>query len=71
MGLHVVPSVTNFYLLDFSALPGKSAIGAGTFLEKNGIIPRPGGSDKFLRITIGNDAENQAVLQALTSYLAS
>ena len=71
LGLHVVPSVTNFYLLDFSTFPGKSASGAESFLEANGIIPRPGSGDRFLRITIGTDAENEAVLDTLTRYLTS
>ncbi len=71
LGLRVAPSVTNFYLLDFSALAGKSAAEAARFLEENGIIPRPGNSAMFLRITVGNDAENQAVLETLTSYLTS
>jgi len=71
LGVHVVPSVTNFYLLDFSAIPAKSAMGAGRFLEQNGIIPRPGGNDRFLRITVGTDAENQAVIETLARYLTS
>ncbi len=71
LGLHVVSSVTNFYLLDFSAVPGKSAAAAGAFLEEHGIIARPGNSDRFLRITVGNDAENRAVLETLTRYLTS
>jgi len=71
LGLKVVPSVTNFYLLDFSSMPGKSAVEASAFLESNGIIPRPGSSDRFVRITIGTDAENEAVLESLTRYLSS
>jgi len=70
-GLHVVPSVTNFYLLDFSALREKSAAEAGKFLEENGIIPRPGNDARFLRITVGTDTENQAVIDTLTRYLQS
>jgi len=71
LGLHVIPSVTNFYLLDFNSVPGKTADAAAAFLERNGIIPRPGNEDRFLRITIGTDAENQAVLEAMTRYLRS
>ncbi len=70
LGLHVVPSVTNFYLLDFSSLDGKSAADAGRYLEDNGIIPRPGSGDSYLRVTIGNDQENQALLEVLSGYLA-
>ena len=71
LGLIVVPSVTNFYLLDFNSMPGKNAAEASAFLESNGIIPRPGSSDRFVRITIGTDAENEAVLDSLTRYLSS
>lgn len=69
LGLRVIPSVANFYLMDFSDLPGKTAEQAGAYLEANGIIPRPGGSDKCLRITIGNESENEAVLETLSAYL--
>jgi histidinol-phosphate aminotransferase len=71
LGLGVVPSVTNFYLLDFDPAPGKTAMEAAAFLESHGIIPRPGSADRFLRITIGTDSENEAVLDALGRYLAS
>ena len=71
LGLQVVPSVTNFYLLNFGVLPGKSAAEAGAFLERDGIIPRPGGGDAYLRITVGTDEENQAVLSSLSEYLTS
>ena len=71
LGLQVIPSAANFYLMDFDGLPDKSAEEAGAYLEAHGIIPRPGGSDKCLRITIGNEAENIAVLEALSAYLTS
>lgn len=71
LGLFVVPSVTNFYLLDFSSVANKTAAAAASFLEANGIIPRPGNDDRFLRITVGTDTENEAVLETLTRYLTS
>ena len=74
LGLYVVPSVANFYLLDFQRRPGKSAGGAAAHLESRGIIPRPvgaEGSDEVLRITVGLDAENRAVLDALREYMAA
>ena len=71
LGLHVVPSVTNFYLLDFASLSGKSATQAAAHLESDGIVPRPGGNDANLRITVGTKEENQAVLESLTRYLTS
>ena len=71
LGVHVVPSVTNFYLMHFENIPGKSAEAAGHWLEKNGIIPRPAADDRCLRITVGTDEENEAVIDALTAYVSS
>ncbi len=72
LGVRMVPSVTNFYLLDFGSLPGKTAVDAASFLEANGIIPRPGGSNtQLLRITVGTDEENEAVLAVMKRYLES
>ena len=71
MGLEMIPSVANFYLLRFPEGSGKSGAGAAAFLMQRGIIPRPAAaSDQFLRITLGLDRENEAVLQALADYLA-
>lgn len=66
----VVPSVANFYLMHFDNVPGRSTAGATSFLESKGIIPRPAGGDRCLRLTIGNDEENEAVLGALHEYLS-
>ncbi len=68
LGIEVVPSVANFYLLNFAKVEGKSGGDAGAYLQKNGIIPRPGGGD-LLRITVGLDEENQAVIDVLTAYM--
>ena len=67
----VVPSVTNFYLMHFESLDGKSAAAAGEFLRANGIIPRPASEDRCLRLTIGNDEENEAVLRTLRDYVSA
>lgn len=70
MGISVVPSVANFYLLKFPEADGKTGSQAAEFLKGRGIIPRPAdGSDQFLRITVGLDHENQAVLDALLAYM--
>ena len=70
LGIEVVPSQANFYLMRFKPDSGKSGSGAAAFLQSRGIIPRPaGGSDQFLRITVGLEQENQAVLSALTDYM--
>jgi histidinol-phosphate aminotransferase len=72
MGVEVIPSQANFYLIRFPECSGKSGTGAAAFLQSRGIIPRPaGGSDQFLRVTIGLAHENEAVLQALAEYMDS
>ena len=72
IGLQVVPSVANFYLIRFDAASGRSAGAAAAFLEARGIIPRAvGGAEagNVLRITVGQDHENEAVIAALTAYM--
>lgn len=70
LGIEVVPSVTNFYLLNFAQVAGKCGADAASFLQQQGIIPRPtGGGDDLLRITVGFESENQAVVDALTDYM--
>ncbi len=74
LGLRVIPSVANFYLLIFDGIPSKDAAGAARFLEANNIIPRPvstGEAEDVLRITVGTDDENRAVISALRQYLLS
>lgn len=73
LGLRVLPSEANFYLLVFDDLAGKSAAGAAAALQAEGIIPRPvsaGGQHDVLRITVGTDEDNAAVLAVLRRYLA-
>jgi histidinol-phosphate aminotransferase len=74
VGLRVVPSWANFYLVVFDDCPGKNAQGAADALQANGIVPRAvggGGDHDVLRITVGTDDENQAVLDALRRYLTT
>ncbi|HEY5758810.1 MAG TPA: histidinol-phosphate transaminase, partial [Steroidobacter sp.] len=74
LGLRHVPSVTNFYLIDFDGIPGKSAREAAVFLQSRGVIPRPiksGRGENRLRITIGREHENEAALAALRDYLGN
>lgn len=73
LGLKVVPSSANFVLVLF---PGKKhdALGAQRYLGSRGIIPRPvgaGGPENALRITIGLEHENLAVLAALREFMAT
>jgi len=70
LGIEVVASVTNFYLLSFANVKGKSAAQAAVYMQSQGIIPRPtGNGDDFLRITVGFESENQAVIDVLTAYM--
>ncbi len=72
LGIDVVPSVANFYLLRFPVDSGMDANGAAAFLIANGIIPRPVGSQpgqRELRITVGTDEENETVLDTLARYV--
>ncbi|MFT4826018.1 MAG: histidinol-phosphate aminotransferase [Halioglobus sp.] len=72
LGIEVIPSQANFYLLHFAPDSGKSGSGAAEFLRSRGIIPRPaGGSDQYLRITVGLEHENEAVVAALTDYTSA
>jgi histidinol-phosphate aminotransferase len=71
-GIEFVPSFANFYLLRF--VDGShTPEGAAGALERNGIIPRPvgaGGPPGCLRITVGLNHENDAVLRVLGEYMA-
>jgi histidinol-phosphate aminotransferase len=69
IGVRIVPSFANFYLVDFDEGSAKNASGAAAWMEEHGIIPRPAGADNLLRITVGTDAENDAVINALRGYI--
>ena len=71
LGLTVVPSVTNFYLIRFPDSCGTTASECSRQLEAAGIIPRPvgGDDDAELRITVGSDKENEAVLRVFESFM--
>lgn len=72
LGLTVLPSVTNFILLILPEGP-KNAAAAAAHLQARGIIPRPlgaGGPRNALRITIGLESENLAVIASLREFMA-
>jgi histidinol-phosphate aminotransferase len=72
LGIDVIPSVANFYLLRFDGSRGRSASGAAAWLESRGIIPRSvmtGDTANVLRITVGQDHENEAVIAALREFM--
>ena len=71
MGLDVTPSVGNFLLIDFEGT-GKAASDAEAFLAEKGLLLRAVagyGLPTCLRMTIGQDDENHAVIEALREFL--
>jgi len=76
LGLDVPPSAGNFVLVKFPAKPGHNtdmAEAADAFLKGRGIIVRrmaAYGLDDCLRITIGQDNEMRATIDALKEFLA-
>ncbi len=73
IGLAVAPSVGNFVLARFPAGAAQAAA-ADAFLKKNGVIVRAMkgyGLPDCLRITVGMDDENEAVVAALRAFMAA
>jgi len=71
LGLEVVPSVANFVLVRFPR-DGKTSAAAFAHLTKRGILVRAVGAYGLadcLRITVGLEDENRAVLAALDAFL--
>ncbi|PCI33846.1 MAG: histidinol-phosphate transaminase [Alphaproteobacteria bacterium] len=72
LGMTVTPSQGNFILAHFPGGP-EQAQAADTFLRSKGIIVRPVGNYDLagaLRITIGTDSENDALLTEMTAFFA-
>ena len=72
LGLEVVPSGANFVLVAFPATPGKTAADAETFLAHRGLIVRGVanyGLPNALRITIGLEEHNRALVDHLAAFL--
>ena len=71
-GLDVVPSQANFVLVGFPKTPGRTAAEAEAFLARRGLIVRgvaSYGLPDHLRITIGLEEHNRAVVDALSDFL--
>jgi histidinol-phosphate aminotransferase len=66
LGLEVIPSCSNFLL--FSGFKRASAVVWKDLLDK-GVLIRDVGLEGYLRVTIGNDAENKKFLMALKEVL--
>jgi len=72
LGLNVTPSAANFLLVHFPGKNGHSAAEADRFLHTKHIIVRKVeeyGFPEALRFTIGTEADNLAVLDALASFM--
>lgn len=71
LGLTVTPSVANFVLIHFPDAPGKGAAEADAFLTQRGVILRrvtAYGLPHCLRLTIGSEEANAAVIEALAAF---
>jgi histidinol-phosphate aminotransferase len=72
LGLSATPSVGNFLLVHFPDVEGKRAADADAFLQDHGIVVRRMdgyGLPRALRITIGSEAANRAVVEALAAFM--
>jgi histidinol-phosphate aminotransferase len=72
-GLAVTPSAANFILVHFRREPGRDADAADAFLKSRGIIVRKVGVyglPDALRITVGTEAENRAVIAAIGAFMS-
>lgn len=74
LGLGVTPSAANFLLLHFPRADSRSAADAEAFLHSRRIILRRVAEYGFpdaLRMTVGTEAENAQVLDALSSFMGA
>jgi len=72
LGLTVTPSVANFILVHFPTAPGRDAAACDAFLKARGIILRRVGGYGLpgaLRLTVGSEAENRKVVEALKAFV--
>ncbi len=73
IGLGPVPSAANFVLVGFPKTPGKTAADAEAFLASKGLIVRAVTSYNLpdhLRISIGLEEHNRAVVEALSEFMS-
>ncbi|HWB43919.1 MAG TPA: histidinol-phosphate transaminase [Hyphomicrobiaceae bacterium] len=72
LGLKVTPSIANFVLIHFPSEKGRDAAAADEALKARGIILRrvaAYGLPNALRMTIGTEDDNRAVVAALAQFL--
>ncbi len=73
LGLEALPSQANFILVRFPGRPGRTAAEAEAFLASRGVLVRytaSYGLPDCLRITIGLEDQNRAVIDALADFMA-
>jgi histidinol-phosphate aminotransferase len=73
LGLEVTPSVGNFLLVHFSTEAGRTAADADGFLSERGLILRRMENyhlPRALRLSVGSEAANRALVDALRAFLA-
>jgi histidinol-phosphate aminotransferase len=74
LGLEVVPSSANFLLVGFPSTVGRTAQAAEAFLAQRGLLVRgvsSYGLPNHLRITIGLEAHNRALIDALAAFMGA
>ena len=74
LGLEVTESVANFLLVHFPDQDGKRAADADLYLQSKGIIVRRMDEYNFpnaLRMSVGKEDENRALVTALADFMAS
>ena len=74
LGLKITPSVGNFILIHFPVGGAHTAAAANEFLKSRAVILRAVGAYKLphcLRMTIGTEAENRAVVAAFGDFMSS
>jgi histidinol-phosphate aminotransferase len=73
LGLDVIgPSAANFVLVGFPKTPGRTAAEADAFLTSRGLLVRGVGNyglPDHIRITIGLEAHNRALVDALADFM--
>jgi histidinol-phosphate aminotransferase len=74
LGLDVIgPSAANFVLVGFPKIPGRTAAEADAFLASKGLLVRGVGNyglPDHIRVTIGLEAHNRALVEALIEFMA-
>ncbi|MFM8939028.1 MAG: histidinol-phosphate transaminase [Phenylobacterium sp.] len=74
LGLETTRSSANFVLARFPKTPGRTAADADAFLCARGLIPRMVGGyglPDHLRITIGLEEHNRALVEALSEFMGA